>query len=89
MRNGHYYTKFLTEDELERYKFNFQHSLHNNGEIGIEFFDREFNTFGDFIATGFIWSESDEGHHYWLEISDRKVNDQEFNFKRVSKHSMV
>ena len=84
MRKGEYYSRFLTEDELERYKANFSHSLCN---IGIEFFDREFDTFGEFIAAGFIWSESNEGYHYWSEISDRKVN--EFNFKRVSKHSMV
>ena len=86
MRKGEYYSRFLTEDELTRYKVNFQHSLHN---IGIEFFDREFDAFGEFIAAGFIWSESNEGYHYWSEISDRKVNVQEFNFKKVSKHSMV
>ena len=86
MGKGHYYSRFLTADELERFKSNFSHSLCN---IGIEFFDREFKNFFAFIAAGFIWSESNEGYQYWCEISDRKVNDQEFNFKRVSKHSMV
>ena len=81
MRKGHYYVRFLTEDELERFKVN---SVYH----GPEYLEREFDDFRDFIRGGFIWSDTNEGHWYWLDIAYRKISDN-FMFKGFSRYSMI
>ena len=82
-KNGHYYSKFLTENELERFKANLgDHSIVD------WLFDHEFNNFHSFIGSGFYWDRSNEGHDYWANISYRKISDT-FLFKQTPKHSMI
>ena len=81
LRKAHYYLRFLREDEYEKFITNLDYGKQ-------EYLEREFDNFRDFIASGFIWSDSNEGHWYWSNISYRKINDG-LPFKGISRHSML
>ena len=81
-KDGHYYSKFLTEYELEKFKSNLIASSVS------WLFDHRFESFRSFIGSGFYWDGSPEGHDYWATIAKRNVDDI-FIIKNTRKHRML
>jgi hypothetical protein len=69
-KNGYYWFELLTNDESKKFKANFNKSRGGEFAFNFEIFlDRDYESIGEFIRSGFIFSESDEGLDYWVRLS--------------------
>lgn len=86
-RKGDYYIRFLSDSELHKFIFEVNRSCGNGYLNYLDYLNKDFRDFYEFIGGGFIWSNSADGHHYWANISHRKIDG--FNFKRFDKFTMI
>ena len=70
-KNGHYWFELLTNDERKKFKVNFNNARGRdfspfNFEI---FLDKDYDSIGEFVRSGFVFSESNEGFDYWVRLT--------------------
>jgi hypothetical protein len=70
-KNGHYWFELLTNDERKNFKANWEKE--RGGGIASlytfdTYLDREWDSIGTFMRSGFLYLASNEGLRYWLEL---------------------
>lgn len=73
----------LFSDHLSQDEFNsaFDYTMTTNEPLGMEAFNRKYETFADALSTAFRFENTKEGASYWHDIIDRESIDEQTKIK--------
>lgn len=83
---GHVYYNSLPYElrELVKLRYEEEFAFHDFND----YLNHEFDGMSEFIAGGFIWMGTPEGHDYWVEIANGNWKVDGFVVKSVMKHTL-
>lgn len=69
-KNGHYWFELLTHEERRNFKANWHKLRGAESKYNLfeSYLDRDYDSIGEFLGCGFVFSESNEGASYWLGL---------------------
>lgn len=68
-KNGHYWFDLLTNSEKKKFVANFNKERGGDSPYNFQIFlDKDWDSIGHFLRSGFVYIASNEGLPFWLEL---------------------